>query len=51
MEITNRKARYNYDVLDTYTAGIVLVGSEVKSIKNGNANIEMLIVMFPWKMN
>lgn len=39
MEITNRKARYNYDVLDTYTAGIVLVGSEVKSIKNGNANI------------
>lgn len=39
MEIINRKARYNYNVLETYEAGIVLVGSEVKSIKNGNANI------------
>lgn len=39
MEIINRKAKYNYDVIETYTAGIVLMGSEVKSIKNGNANI------------
>ena len=39
MEIINRKARHDYDVIDTYEAGIVLLGSEVKSIKNGNANI------------
>ena len=39
MEISNRKAKYNYDILDTYKAGIVLMGSEVKSIKNGKANI------------
>ena len=39
MEILNRKARHNYDVIDTYIAGIVLVGSEVKSIKGGKCNI------------
>lgn len=39
MEIINRKAKFNYDVIETYEAGIVLMGSEVKSIKNGNANI------------
>lgn len=39
MEIINRKARFNYDVTETYEAGIVLMGSEVKSIKKGNCNI------------
>ena len=39
MEIINRKARHEYDVLETYIAGIVLFGSEVKSIKAGKANI------------
>lgn len=39
MEILNRKARYNYNVLDEYIAGIILIGSEVKSIKNGKCNI------------
>lgn len=39
MEIINRKARHEYDVLETYIAGISLLGSEVKSIKAGNANI------------
>jgi len=33
---TNRKARYNYEILDTYEAGIVLVGSEVKSMRAGS---------------
>jgi len=37
--IVNRKARHNYEVLSTFVCGIVLFGSEVKSIKNGNANI------------
>ncbi len=33
---TNRKARYNYEILDTYEAGMVLVGSEVKSMRAGS---------------
>ncbi len=35
----NRQARRNYSVEDTYEAGIVLVGSEVKSLREGRANI------------
>src|SRR5947207_11763138 len=38
--ITNRKARYDYFVLDTYECGIVLKGPEVKSIRNGRANLQ-----------
>jgi SsrA-binding protein len=38
--ITNRKARHEYFVLDSYEAGIVLVGAEVKSIRNGRANLQ-----------
>ena len=40
MEILNRKARYEYDILDKYEAGIVLTGTEIKSIKKGNANLK-----------
>lgn len=40
MEIVNRKARYEYEVIDTYEAGIALTGTEIKSIRNGNANIK-----------
>lgn len=36
MRADNRKARYEYEFLETWTAGISLVGSEVKSIKSGN---------------
>lgn len=39
MEIENRKARHDYDIVETYNAGLVLMGSEVKSIKAGKANI------------
>lgn len=39
MEIINRKAKFDYEVIDTYEAGIVLTGTEIKSIRNGNANI------------
>lgn len=35
----NRKARYNYAVEDTVEAGIMLMGSEVKSLRDGGANI------------
>lgn len=37
--IQNRKARYEYEILQEYRAGMVLIGSEVKSIRNGDANI------------
>src|SRR5262245_50432129 len=36
----NRRARHEYDILDTYEAGIVLAGSEVKSLRAGHASIE-----------
>ena len=37
---TNRRARHNYDVLDTVEAGIALQGSEVKSLRDGKANLK-----------
>ena len=37
---TNRKAYHDYFVLDTYETGIVLKGSEVKSIRLGNVNLK-----------
>ncbi len=37
---SNRKARFNYTIVDEYETGIVLVGSEVKSIRSGNVNIK-----------
>ncbi|MBR3161645.1 MAG: SsrA-binding protein SmpB [Bacilli bacterium] len=39
MEILNRKARHNYHIEDEYEAGIVLTGTEIKSIRNGKINI------------
>ncbi|WP_343287152.1 SsrA-binding protein SmpB [Gordonia sp. SID5947] len=36
---TNRKARYNYAILDTYEAGIALLGTEVKSLRDGKASL------------
>lgn len=38
-QVQNRKARYDYEIIDTYEAGVMLVGSEVKSVWQGNANI------------
>ena len=35
----NRKARFNYDIEEKFEAGIVLTGSEVKSLRSGKANI------------
>lgn len=39
MEILNRKARFNYDVIDTYECGIELKGSEIKSIRKGSVDL------------
>lgn len=40
MEILNRKARYNYFIEEEIEAGIVLKGSEIKSLRKGNADIK-----------
>ena len=39
MEILNRKAHYDYFIKETYEAGIELQGTEIKSLRKGNANI------------
>jgi SsrA-binding protein len=36
----NRKARFAYEVIDTYEAGLALTGTEVKSLREGHANIQ-----------
>ena len=40
MEILNRKAKYNYQIFESLEAGIVLTGTEIKSIREGKANIK-----------
>lgn len=37
--ISNRRARFDYEIIDTYEAGIVLEGSEVKSVLAGKASL------------
>jgi SsrA-binding protein len=36
----NRRARHEYEILDTYDAGLVLVGTEVKSLRAGRVNVQ-----------
>ena len=36
---TNRKARHDYEILDTFEAGVALVGSEVKSLRDGKVQL------------
>ena len=38
--ILNRKARHEYEIEETYVAGIVLTGTEIKSIRLGLANLQ-----------
>jgi SsrA-binding protein len=35
----NRKARFNYEIVETFETGLVLTGTEVKSLREGKANI------------
>jgi len=37
--LVNKRARFEYEILETYTAGMVLYGSEIKSIRDGKANL------------
>lgn len=53
--VRNRKARHEYHVLDTYEAGIVLRGTEVKSLRDGRANLQDAYARFDrgelWLLN
>lgn len=39
ISILNKRARFDYEIIETFTAGIVLSGTEIKSIREGKANI------------
>lgn len=39
VNIKNKRARFEYEILDQFTAGIVLTGTEIKSIRNSKASI------------
>ncbi len=40
VSISNRKARHDYFIIEAFEAGIVLTGTEVKSLRQGNANLQ-----------
>ncbi len=40
MEIQNRKVNFDYEIIDTFEAGIVLTGTEIKSIRLGKCNLK-----------
>ena len=49
---TNRKASFEYFILDKYEAGIKLTGTEIKSVRNGNVNInDSYVVIRNGKVN
>ena len=39
IQIKNKRATFDYELLDTFTAGIVLTGTEIKSIRLGKASL------------
>lgn len=51
MEIVNRKARFEYQILQKYEAGIMLTGPEVKSLRAGKANMTDAWCLFDQKGN
>jgi SsrA-binding protein len=38
--VSNRKATFNYEILDTFEAGIVLVGTEIKSLRDNGGSLQ-----------
>lgn len=46
VEILNRKASFEYQFLDTFTAGLVLSGTEIKSIRQGKVNLTDAYCLF-----
>ena len=48
--IENKKALFDYEIIEEFEAGIVLIGSEVKSIRNGLANLKWAyITLHSWR--
>ncbi len=45
-EILNRKAKFEYSFIQEYEAGVMLVGTEVKSLRNGNGNLNDAYCLF-----
>lgn len=46
VNIRNKRATFDYEVLDTYTAGLVLAGTEVKSLREGKAGLTDTFCIF-----
>lgn len=46
IEIKNKKAAFEYFLIDDYTAGLVLTGTEIKSIRDGKANLSDAYCVF-----
>ena len=46
INIKNKRARFEYELMAQYTAGIVLTGTEIKSIRAGNASIAESFCLF-----
>ena len=51
VNIYNKRAKFDYEIIETFNAGIVLAGTEIKSIRLGKANItesfcELVIMNF-----
>lgn len=46
IEIKNKRAGFDYEFLETYTAGIVLVGTEIKSIRAGKVSLQDVYCYF-----
>ena len=42
----NKKARFNYEIIETFEAGLVLMGSEVKSLRNGQCTLKDAYISF-----
>lgn len=40
IEIRNKRASFDYEFLETYTAGVVLVGTEIKSVRQGKVSLQ-----------
>lgn len=49
IQITNKRATYDYEFLETYEAGIQLVGTEIKSIRAGKASLQDAYCYFSGK--
>ncbi|MBF5059973.1 SsrA-binding protein [Candidatus Neptunochlamydia vexilliferae] len=43
--VSNRRARHNYEILETYEAGIALVGTEIKSLRNHGGSLQDAFVI------